>query len=478
MGTLFSDYSKYDGLGLAELVKKGDVTPRELLDTALEAMKRIHPQLNIVTYMMEEYADKIVKNGPPKGPFEGVPFLAKDLISSYAGYPTNCGSRLYKGWIRDFDSELVKRFNKAGLVTFGRTNTPENGISPSCESVAYGPSRNPWNTKHITGGSSGGSAAAVATGIVPIAHGGDGGGSIRMPSSCCGVFGLKPSRGRNPLGPDNSELWHGMIVEGTLTRTVRDTAAILDCTAGPDIGAPYFAPPPKRPFLDEVGRDPGHLRIAFTTDAPSGSFVHDENKKAVAETVKLLEDLGHTVEEAAPIFDVEAWDEAFMVILQSNEAMFLQEGVKMFNREASRDYLEFINVWLHEEGKNIKATDLLRALTVKNKVTRQIAHFFETYDILVTPTLATPPPEVGYISTDMDDIPELMGRLFPFMPFTAIFNTTGQPAMSVPLHWSADGLPVGVQFAGRYADEAMLLRLAGQLEKARPWIDKRPPIFV
>ncbi len=477
MGAKFSEYTKYDGLGLAELVKKGEVTPRELADTALDAVERLNPQLNIITYMMEEFADRIIEDGPSKGPFEGVPFLVKDLISSISGYPTNCGSRFYQGWTRDFNSEIINRFNKAGLVTIGRTNTPEDGISASCEPVANGPSRNPWHTEHITGGSSGGSAAAVASGIVPAAHGGDGGGSLRMPSSCCATFGLKPTRGRNPLGPDNHELWHGMIVEGTITRTVRDSAALLDCTAGPDIGAPYWAVPPQRPFLEEVGRDPGKLRVAFSPVAPSGDPVHEENKKAIAETVKLMEDLGHQVEEAAPVWDVAAWDEAFMAILMSNECMFLQDGAEMFKRTPSRDNLESVNLFLLDQGKDIKAVDLLRSLVVKNRVTRQIAGFFETYDIFITPVLAAPPLKIGNLSTDLDDIEEMMGRLLSYMPYTAMYNLTGQPAMSVPLHWTPDGLPVGVQFAAKYANESLLYRLAGQLEKAKPWIDKRPQVF-
>lgn len=477
MGTLFSEYSNYDGLGLAELVRKGEVSPRELADTALNALERLDPKLKVITYLMADYAEKIIHEGLPQGPFTGVPFLVKDLISTIAGYPTNCGSRLYQGWTRDFNSEIINRFNRAGLVTIGRTNTPENGISASCEPVANGPSHNPWNLEHITGGSSGGSAAAVASGIVPAAHGGDGGGSIRMPSSCCGTFGMKPTRGRNPLGPDNSELWHGMIVEGTITRTVRDSAALLDCTAGPDVGAPYWAEPPERPFLEEVGRDPGKLRVAFSTTAASGAPVHAENILAVTETAKLMEDLGHQVEETAPVWDVEAWDEAFMAILMSNECMFLQDGASMFNRTPGRDNLESVNLFLLEQGKEIKAVDLLRSLVVKNRVTRQIAQFFETYDIFITPVLAAPPLKIGYLSSDMDDIEEMMGRLLSYMPFTAMFNLTGQPAMSVPLHWTADGLPVGVQFAAKYANESLLYRLAGQLEKARPWIDKRPPVY-
>ncbi|MBT4644544.1 MAG: amidase [Deltaproteobacteria bacterium] len=478
MGTLFSEYSNYDGLGLAELVKKGEVSPRELADTALDALERLDPKLKAITYLMADYAAKIINEGLPQGPFTGVPFLVKDLISSIAGYPTNCGSRLYQGWTRDFNSEMINRFNRAGLVTIGRTNTPENGISASCEPVANGPSHNPWNLDHITGGSSGGSAAAVAAGIVPVAHGGDGGGSIRMPSACCGTFGMKPTRGRNPLGPDNFELWHGMIVEGAITRTVRDSAAMLDCTAGPDVGAPYWAEPPERPFLEEVGRDPGKLRVAFSAEAPTGVPVHEENKLAVTEAAKLMENLGHQVEEAAPVWDVAAWDEAFMAILMSNECMFLQDGAEMFKRTPGRENLESVNLFLLEQGKDIKAVDLLRSLVVKNRVTRQIAQFFETYDIFISPVLAAPPLKIGILSTDMDDIEEMMGNLLSYMPFTGMFNLTGQPAMSVPLHWTPDGLPVGVQFAAKYANESLLYRLAGQLEKAKPWIDKRPPLYV
>lgn len=477
MGALFSEYSNYDGLGLAELVRKGEVTPRELADTALDALERLNPKLNALTYLMADYAEKIISEGLPQGPYTGVPFLAKDLISSYAGYPTNCGSRFYKGWTRDFNSELINRFIRAGLVTIGRTNTPENGISATCEPVANGPSHNPWNLEHITGGSSGGSAAAVAAGIVPVAHGGDGGGSIRMPSACCGTFGLKPTRGRNPLGPDHYELWHGMIVEGAITRTVRDSAALLGCTAGPDVGAPYWAQPPERPFLEEVGRDPGNLRVAFSAEAPGGEPVDDECKKAVADAAKLMEDLGHHVEEAAPVWDVAEWGEAFMAILMSNECMFLQDGAEKFGRTPSRENLEMVNLFLLDQGKDIKAVDLLRSLAVKNRVTRQIAGFFETWDIMISPVLAGPPLKIGMLSTDLDDIEGMMGRLLSYMPFTSMYNVTGQPAMSVPLYWTPDGLPVGVQFAARYANESLLYRLAGQLEQARPWIDKRPPVY-
>ena len=474
--TIFKEYSNYDGLGLAEFVSKGEISPGQLIEAALEAIERLNPLINAVILKMTDYADQRLKKGLEAGPFKGVPFLLKDIGASVAGYPTTWGSRLFMGWTPAQDSELVKRYEKAGLVIIGKTNAPELGCG-STEPVAYGPTRNPWNTDRTAEGSSGGSAAAVACGMTPMAHGNDGGGSIRMPASACGLVGLKPTRGRNPAGPQNGEWLSGLAADHALTRTVRDCAALLDCTSGPDVGDPYWAPLPERPFLEEVGREPGQLRIAFATEAPTGVEVHEEYKTAVRETARLLEDLGHQVEEATPDYDTAAHDKAFAVILAAHMGYVIGEGAKQLGRRPGPDNLEEFSLAIWEHFDKITAGDILTAEASFNNISRQVGSFFKRYDVWVCPTMTFVVPPIGQGWPIIEDLMEFLIEISAMIDFTSLFNTTGQPAITLPLHWTSDGLPIGVQFAARYGDEATLFRLASQIEQARPWIDKRPPVY-
>jgi amidase len=409
-----------------------------------------------------------------------VPFVIKDFVIAAKGQPTRAGSRLMEGFVPDHDSELMARYRRAGFVTFAKTSTPEFGFNGNCEAVAYGaPTRNPWNAAHIAGGSSGGSAAAVAAGIVPVAHANDGGGSIRIPASCCGVFGLKPTRGRVPLGPDLGVSMAGLPAEHVVSRSVRDSAAALDATAGPDLGAPYWAAPPERPFLDEVGRPPGELRIAVTTDWGGAVLVHDDCRAAVADAAKLCRDLGHEVEEASPRFASEPFVEAWFVAMAAFMVVVVDGVSAAFGRKPGPDTLEHATLSAYEKGKRLTAVDLVRAEMFFNGFSREMAAFFARYDVLLTPTLATPPPRLGALNQNeagVDALDFLRKGLFAFAPFCAAFNVTGQPAMSVPLYWNGAGLPVGVQFAARFGEEALLFRLAGQLEAARPWKERYGPL--
>ena len=494
----FSDYDKYDGLGLAELVRKKEVKPSELVEEAINRIERLNPQLNAVIHKMYELARKAADGDLPDGPFKGVPFLMKDLLMAYAGVPLTNGSRFFKDFIPDHDSEMVKRFKAAGIIIVGKTNTPEFGLAPITEPELFGPTNNPWDLSRTPGGSSGGSAAAVAARMVPLAHASDYAGSIRMPASCCGVFGLKPTRGRNPIGPDFGEAWRGLTCDHVLTYSVRDSAAMLDATAGPDIGAPYYAVPPTRSFLSEVSADPGKLRIAFTSEPFLGSTVHEDCVKGLEETAKLCRDLGHDVVEAAPRIDGKAFAGAFITIVCVETRAAIEEGEVLLNREASFKDFEPGTWVLGLLGRQCRAPVFSRSLNLVQLTARQIGEFFEKYDVLLTPTLAKPPIPIGSLQPkESQFVPrkELLGKLntgelidrlneieilsehvFEFMPYTPLFNVTGQPAMSVPLYWNDDGLPIGMQFVGRYGDEATLLRLAGQLEKAQPWSERVPPI--
>jgi amidase len=370
-------------------------------------------------------------------------------------------------------SEIVKRFKAAGVIVVGKTNTPEYGLVPLTEPELFGPTNNPWDLTRTPGGSSGGSAAAVAACIVPLAHGGDGGGSIRIPASCCGLFGLKPSRGRNPTGPDLAEVWQGLACDHVLTRSVRDSAAMLDATAGPDVGAPYYAPPPSRPFLDEVGTDPGKLRIAFASKPFLPAVVHDDCVRGVEATAKLCQDLGHGVEEAAPQIDGEAFAGAFLTMTCVETGADIEEAEILLGRKATPSDFEPGTWGAAMWGKQIAAPEYSRAIRLLKRTARQIGRFFEEYDILLTPTLAMPPVVTGTLQLTEE---EGADAILAFIPFTPVFNATGQPAMSVPLYWNDEGLPIGMHFASRYGDEATLFRLAGQLEQASPWFDRIPPI--
>lgn len=490
------EYLGHDGLGLAARVRAGEVTPLELLEIALERTRMLDPTLNAVVHSMESDARRAAE-APVGGPFRGVPFLAKDLLATYAGHPTSEGSRALVGVAADHDSEMARRIRAAGLVVFGKTNTPEFGLTPYTEPEAFGPCRNPWD-RHVTpGGSSGGSAAAVAAGIVPMASGGDGGGSIRIPSSCCGLFGLKPTRGRTPTGPDHGLVWRGATVEHVLTRSVRDSAAMLDATAGPDPGAPFEIAPPAGPWLAQVERDPGRLRVAFTARPPLPADVHPDCVAAVEDAARLLSELGHDVVESTPELDTERFSTAFLTMVVGELGAEMEDIRRMRGSRPRRSELEPVTWALTLLAGATPAPEYASALRYLERLGRSVGRFFQDWDLLLTPTLASPPPPVGSLGPRPGEKRLLAllgavgsGRLLraaglldqaaadalSFIPFTPIFNVTGQPAMSVPLHWNDAGLPVGVQLAARFGREDLLFRVAGQLERARPWFDRLPPL--
>ena len=471
----FAEYLKYDALELADLVRRKEIEAGELLEAAITRIDAINPKLNAVVTKMYDEAKKTIAKGVPNGPFMGVPFLLKDLGASYAGVRLTNGCKLFANNVPKYDNELVKRYKRAGLVIAGRTNTPEFGLNVTTESVFLGPARNPWNTERSTGGSSGGTAAAIAARMVPIAHGSDGGGSIRIPSSSCGVFGMKPSRGRMPTGPDAGEIWEGLGTNHALSISVRDNAAMLDATSTPEVGAPYGIPTPVRPFLKEVGTNPGMLRIAFFTKG-AAEVTHPDCITAVKDAARLCESLGHTVEEAAPKLEYEPLIKAFSLIVQAHMAATLDVIGQLIGKKVAADMFEPWTWDCAEGGWRASAAQFAATKSLINNATRTVADFLTTYDVILTPTLGAPPPKLGYFDTVNTPFEELLKRQFDHIPFTWLHNVTGLPAMSVPLFWNAEGLPIGVQFAGRYADEATLYRLAGQLEEARPWKGKIPPI--
>jgi amidase len=466
----------FDATALAELVRRKEVKPVELVEAAVGRIERLNPELNAVVTPMYDQAIEAAKAVLPNGPFTGVPFLLKDLLAAYTGVPMTLGSGLMRHFVPDHNSELVNRIKRAGLIILGKTNTPEFGILPTTEPRLFGPCRNPWDTTRTSGGSSGGSAAAVAAGMVPFAHGNDGGGSIRIPASCCGLFGLKPTRARNPLGPDFGDIMSGLVVEHALTRSVRDSAALLDATSGPQGGDPYWAPPPARPFLKEVGAAPGKLSIAFTVEAGSGIKVHEDCVRAVQEAAALCVELGHDVKEAFPQFQRELATQAFSVVWAAGVAANLEGISRMTSRALSADQVEPLTWALYEMGLQVKASDYLLSLNVFQRLGREMDRFMLDYDVWLTPTLAEPPVPLGTFDSPPDN--PLLGffRSAQFVPFTPFANATGQPAMSVPLFWNDAGLPVGSHFVGRFGDEATLFRLAAQLEQARPWANRRPKL--
>jgi Asp-tRNA(Asn)/Glu-tRNA(Gln) amidotransferase A subunit family amidase len=469
------EFIRYDGLGLAELVRRREVTALEVLEAAMAAVEARNHEINAVVCRLYDQARAAVAAGLPAGPLTGVPYLLKDLGAHYRGAVTSFGGVLFKDFVVDHDSEITVRLKRAGLVIFGKTNTPELGLASSTEPRLFGPTRNPWNPAHSAGGSSGGSAAAVAAGMVPMAHAPDGGGSIRIPASACGLFGLKPTRARNPMGPDAGEGWGGASVGHAVTRSVRDSAALLDATSGPDLGDPYWAPPPARPFLEEVGREPGRLRIAITTTPWNGQPVDPECAEAARAAGRLCERLGHSVEEARPDVDAAALGAATLVVIGGNLRAAIEARAAALGRELQPADVERIT-WIRAlDGHKARAADYARAIGVMHRTGRMVAPFFQRFDVLLTPTMCRPPHPLGVIDMMTDD-PEAYGRaVLGTIAFTSLFNSCGTPAMSVPLDWSRAGLPLGVQFAAGFGDEATLFRLAAQLESAHPWAERRPP---
>jgi Asp-tRNA(Asn)/Glu-tRNA(Gln) amidotransferase A subunit family amidase len=468
------EYEQYDAVGLTHLVRKGEVSSLDLLNAAMARVEKFNPAVNAVVNTFYDEARTAIAAGLPDGPFRGVPFLLKDLYALHRGQITSNGSRFLAANLADHDTELVARYKRGGLAIFGKTNTPEFGLTVSTEPRLFGATRNPWNVEYMAGGSSGGAAAAVAVGMVPAAHASDGGGSIRIPASCCGLFGLKPTRGRNPAGPDRGEGWAGVSTEHVITRSVRDSAALLDVTNGPDTGAPYWAAPPSRPYVEEVNTAPGRLRVGLALQTPEGEKVHADCERAAHAAAALLRDLGHDVEEVELSGVGHDFGAAFRVIIGANVRAAIDLYAQRCGHPPSADELENITRMYYESGTKASAADLARAIVVLHATGRRIAAWFTRHDVILTPTLSEPPWKLGIFDMMSTDAEAYGKKVARFTAFTAPFNCSGNPAMTLPLHWNADSLPVGVQVAGRYGDEATLFRLAGQIEQARPWFGRRP----
>jgi amidase len=476
-----TDLAWLDATAQADLVRRGEASPKELVESAIARIEAVNPQLDAVIRTRFDEARAEAAGGPPHGvddaaPFRGVPILLKDLGCTVAGEQTAFGI----GPLRDLrwpvTSYLAEQFRAAGFVALGRTNVPEFGTTVTTEPKSFPPARNPWNTEHSTGGSSGGSAAAVASGMVPVAHANDGGGSIRIPASECGLVGLKPTRARVSQGPLVGEGWAGGTIDGSVARSVRDAAGVLDAISGSMPGEPYYAPALPGPLAAEVGREPGRLRIGVADHAIGEHYLDDpECRAAVATAARLLESLGHHVGDAAPaaMFEEEFGHKFGTVIAADTEASF-RDFERLIGRPITDDELEPRNVTYRQWGSAMPATDYLDARAWIGQWSRRMAAWWTDHDLLVTPTLGAPPPRLGWFT---EDGPKGEGaRIVSFIPYTAQFNMTGQPAVSLPLHWSADGLPVGVQLVAAYGREDLLVRVAAQLEQAAPWADRRPPV--
>ncbi|MGH9356876.1 MAG: amidase [Terriglobia bacterium] len=466
-----------DAVGQAELVRRKQVKPIELVDAAIARIERLNPKINAVVTPMFESARESARQEDrlPAGPLRGVPFLVKDLVAACAGVPLTSGSTFLKSYVPDHDSELVSRLRRAGLVILGKTNTPELGLVCTTEPRLFGAAHNPWDLTRTTGGSSGGSCAAVASGMVPMAHANDGGGSIRIPASCCGVFGLKPTRGRNSLAPDMGDIMGGLAEEHAVTRSVRDSAVLLDATAGPAPGDPYWAQPPARPFAQEAGAEPGRLRIALITSTVMGTPLHADCRHAAEDAAKLCAGLGHEVSDDVLPINGERFIKAFMTVWAAGCAAAIESWTQAGGPAPREDLFEPFTWGLYQTGRQISASAYALSLAELQGLSRQVAKFMLRYYLALTPTLGRPPVPLGWFSAPPLSVLEVQARMAEFVPFTPLANVTGQPAMSVPLYWNEEGLPIGAHFIGRYADEATLFRLAAQLEIARPWASRRPP---
>ncbi|MEQ1755012.1 MAG: amidase [Micropepsaceae bacterium] len=472
----FSEYRKHDALALAELVRKKQATAGELLDAALARSREVNGKINAIVLDHEAIGRKSISDGLPAGPLSGVPYLLKDLGAALKGTVTTGSLNLTREAVAAADTTYVERCKKAGLVIFGKTHSPELGLSPSSESRMHGATRNPWNLGHIAGGSSGGAAAAVSAGILPVAHATDGGGSIRIPASCCGLFGLKPTRARTPAGPRRGEGWGGASIGHVVSRSVRDSAAFLDATAGAAPGDPYAAPHQARPFLEEVGAAPGRLRIAFSTKPPIDAPVHADAIAAVRDAAKLCERLGHIVEEAAPQLNGMEIMAAQGVVISANVAFAVDEAAEALGRKARPEDVERATWFRLENARKTDSSQYARAMNTLHLVGRSVAEFMLGYDVILQPTATREPLPIGVLNMEREDLQSMFREMIAFIPYTGIYNLTGQPSANIPLHWNANGLPIGTMFTTRFGDEATLFRLAAQLEQARPWKDRYPPL--
>ena len=469
-------FSQFDALGLAELVRRKETSPAELLTWAIANADAVNPTLNCIAHSLYAEARAQIEAGLAPGAFRGVPFIVKDLGLDLAGTVTSSGSLAFEDHRAAADGELAARYKRAGLVIFAKSTTPELGLAYTTESKAFGLTRNPWDLERSSGGSSGGSAAAVAGGIVPMAHASDGGGSIRIPASCTGLFGLKPSRGRMPFGPSVTERWFGLSTAHAVTRSVRDSAALLDSTCGIEPGSRYTAPPPPiGGYLQAISRAPGPLRIALMLIPPSGSAVDPICIAAARDAARLCESLGHHVEESAPALDAAALSGGFLTAIMTSVAQALRDRGTERGRAVTPDEVETMT-WIYaEQGRGATALAIADGNAAFQAGAISMSGFLTRFDLILTPSLARPPAPLGALGLSPVDLAEYGRQVGTFSPFTAVANMTGQPSMSVPLSWTPEGLPIGVMFTGRYGDEATLLALAAQLEKARPWAHRRAP---
>ena len=463
------EYFSYDALGLAELVRTKQISSSELLEVAIALTEKLDPRLNAVPIKHFELARENLKNKVDTGIFNGVPFLLKDLNNYLKGTVTSGGSRVLENITADHTSELVKRTIDSGLNIFGKTNSPELGLTVTTEPVLYGPTRNPWNLDRSSGGSSGGASSAVAAGIIPMAQASDGGGSIRIPASCCGLFGLKPTRARTPLGPASLEGWGGQSIFHCVSVSVRDSAALLDATSGHEKGAPYRSAHQEKNFLEQINIEPGNLKIGYLED--SSIAIDEEVKEVMNSTIDLCQKLGHSVERTKINFSSEEISLAIVTIISSNVAYAVNSQSNQTGREVSNEYFENVTLQMAENGNNFSASDYVNAIKINHRLGQELEKMFDQYDVLLSPVLASPPVNIGTIDMNTNDMKTYVERLTKYSPFTGIFNQSGQPSMSVPLFRTKDNLPIGSMFSASFGNENLLFSLAGQLEEAQPWAE-------
>jgi amidase len=474
-----AEYAGCDGLGLAELIRNKEVTAQEVAESALAGVHKVNPKINAIIETYDDRVEKTDKLPEPDSLFSGVPIFLKDLGATEAGKRQEMGSRMAKGYIAETDSYLTTRFKEAGTIILGRATTPELGFAATTESILTGVTRNPWDLKLIAGGSSGGSAAAVAAGILPMAHASDGGGSIRIPAACCGVIGLKPSRGRVTCGPETDERLFGLAQEFVVSRTVRDTAAMLDAVSKPAPGDPYVIMQPRRPYLKEVGAPTGTLRIAVAADSWTGVAVNPEIAAGVKQIARMCEDMGHDVEAATPQLDLAPYFGALRVFWGASMCYSCDQLAQKMRRPVDSHHLEPVTLKVYDDARQFSAGDVIRARAVLNMARRKVGAFFEKYDLLLTPTIAQLPVPIGTIDQNQEGpLIKWYQGTSQFNAFTNLFNATGFPAISLPLCQSSAGLPIGIQFAAGFGKEDLLIRVAGVFEKAMPWVDRKPPVHV